>query len=61
MISEIPRFHDGLLTGIVLGEQSATVYLRQSTGEEYTLTLSGVEVLQIEGFRQATSSQWWKW
>lgn len=52
MVSEVPRFHDGLLTGIILGEQSATVYLRQSTGEEYTLTLSGLEVLQMEDFRQ---------
>ncbi len=51
-MSEVPHFHDGALIGVVLGEESATVYLRQSTGEEYTLTLSGLEVLQMEDFRQ---------
>ncbi|MFC3213027.1 hypothetical protein [Novosphingobium panipatense] len=45
-------FHDGELTGIVLGSETATVFLRQATGGEYTLTLAGVEVLHMEDFRQ---------
>jgi len=52
MAPKVPHFHDGLLTGIVLGENKATVFLRQSTGDEYTLTLSGLEILQMEDFRQ---------
>ncbi|MFC0684163.1 hypothetical protein [Novosphingobium clariflavum] len=45
-------FHDGELTGIVLGSETATVFLRQATGDEYTLTLAGLEVLQMQDFRQ---------
>ncbi|WP_226018574.1 hypothetical protein [Novosphingobium sp. FKTRR1] len=52
MVPELSHFHDGLLTGIVLGEQAATIFLRKSTGEDYTLMLSGLEVLQMEDFRQ---------
>jgi hypothetical protein len=52
MAQEIPHFHDGYLTGIILNEQGATVYLCQVTGEEYALTLSGLEALQMEDFRQ---------
>ena len=49
---EIPHFHDGLLTGIVLFDKTATVFLQQSSGEQYKLLLSGLEVLQMEDFRQ---------
>jgi hypothetical protein len=52
MVSNLPHFHDGLLTGVVLGDKTATVFLRQSSGEEYRLLLSGLEVLQMEDFRQ---------
>ena len=52
MSSEIPHFHDGLLTGIVLGDKTATVFLQQSSGEQCKLLLSGLEVLQMEDFRQ---------
>lgn len=45
-------FHDGLITGIVLGSDTATILLQQTTGEEYTLTLTGLEVLHMEDFRQ---------
>jgi Trk K+ transport system NAD-binding subunit len=45
-------FHDGLLNGIVLGSNTATIHLQQTTGEEYTLTLAGLEVLHMEDFRQ---------
>lgn len=52
MVSEIPHFHEGLLTGVVLGDKTATVFLQQSSGEEYKLLLSGLGALQMEDFRQ---------
>jgi hypothetical protein len=55
MAHAIPDFHDGLLTGIVLGSDTATILLQQTTGEEYTLTLAGLEALHIEDFRQGNA------
>jgi len=55
MAPEVPHFHDGSLDGIILGENSAKVFLRQSTGEGHTLTLSGLETLQMEDFRQGNT------
>jgi len=52
MAIDLPHFHDGLMTGITLGDASATVFLRKVSGEEYALALEGVEALQIEDLRQ---------
>lgn len=60
MASVFSDLHDGLLTGIVLGDEMATVFLRRETGEEYTLTLAGLEVLQMEDFRQGNTISWSK-
>ncbi len=55
MAIEIPHFHDGSFDGITLGEKSAKVFLRKSNGEQYMLTLSGLEALQMEDFRQGNT------
>lgn len=52
MAHAFSNFHDGLLTGIVLGSDTATILLQRTTGEEYKLTLAGLEVLHMEDFRQ---------
>jgi hypothetical protein len=48
-------FHDSQLTGIILGSKTATIFLEQSTGQQYTLTLAGLEVLHMENFRQGNT------
>jgi hypothetical protein len=53
MSSDIPRFHDGLVTGIRVTEKSATLFLRQTNDEEYALDLEGLEVLHMEDFQQS--------
>ncbi len=53
MSSDVPRFHDGLVTGIIVAGKSAALFLRQTNGEEYALDLEGLEVLHMEDFRQA--------
>ena len=55
MSSDIPRFHDGLLVGIILREGSATVHVKDASGVEYALDLDGIEALQMDEFRQANS------
>lgn len=55
MASEFPYFHDGSLDGITLGEESAKIFLRKATGEQHTLMLFGLEVLQMEDFRQGNT------
>ena len=49
---EIPSFHDGYVTSIVLGEKAATLGLRQCDGPDYELVLAGVEALEVDDFRQ---------
>jgi hypothetical protein len=49
---DIPTFHDGHLTGIVLKEKGAVVSLRRSDGSEYTLALTGLKALQVADFRE---------
>lgn len=51
MSSDLPRFHDALVTGITVAEKSATSFLRQTNSEGYALDLEGVEVLHMEDFR----------
>ena len=50
-------FHDGQLTGIRLFEQSAVLYLRRLDASEHELTLEGLEVLEMSGFRQGNIVQ----
>ena len=52
MSSDVPSFHDGSVMGVVLGKELATLYMRQSSGQEFTLTLEGLEFLQMEDFRE---------
>lgn len=51
-MQSIPHFHDGYVTGIRLRDQAATVYIRQVDGADFELALEGLEVLQMEDFRQ---------
>jgi hypothetical protein len=52
MADSFPSFHDGYLTGIQVAEGQAMISLRQLKGACYELRLDGVELLQIEDFRQ---------
>lgn len=51
-LDEIPRFGDGYLTGIEVGEENATLGLKRYDGAGYKLHLSGLEALQANEFRQ---------
>ena len=44
-------FHDGRLTSIAVADSSAVLGLRQAEGREFTMTLAGVEALNVDGFR----------
>jgi len=44
-------FHDGHLTSIAVADSSAVLGLRQAEGREFTMTLTGIEALNVDGFR----------
>ena len=44
-------FHDGHLTSIAVADSSAVLGLRQAEGREFTMTLTGVEAINVDGFR----------
>jgi len=44
-------FHDGHLRSIAVSDSSAVLGLKQADGSEFTMTLTGVEALNVDGFR----------
>lgn len=44
-------FHDGHLASISIADSSAVLGLKQADGNEFTMTLTGVEALNVDGFR----------
>ena len=52
MRTDFPEFHDGWFDGIRVGEDTATLYLRERNGKDRTLILEGVKALQMDDFRQ---------
>lgn len=55
MAREISNLHDASIDGIMIGESTARVFLRKSTGEQHTLTLFGLEALHMKAFRQSNT------
>lgn len=51
-MNAIPNFHDGNLTGVRLGDKSATIYVQRVDGVDYEIGLVGLEALQAENLRQ---------
>jgi hypothetical protein len=49
--ADVPSFHDGRLNAVALGANGATLGLCDSGGNAYELELTGLEALQIDGFR----------
>ena len=52
MKSKAFPFHDGYLVSITVKEHTAVLGLKQVDGEEFVMTLGGVEALSIDGFRE---------
>jgi hypothetical protein len=52
MTSKAFPFHDGYLVSVSVTDHSAILGLKQVGGEEFVMTLSGLEALSIDGFRQ---------
>jgi hypothetical protein len=47
-----PNFHDGHVDGVFNNGSEVHVFLRDVSGEKFTLVLRGVEALQIMNFKQ---------
>jgi hypothetical protein len=45
-------FHDGYLVSVSMEENTAVLGLKQDQGDEFAMTLGGVEALSIDGFRE---------
>ena len=52
MNSKAFPFHDGYLVSVSVKENTAVLGLRQVSGDEFVMTLGGLEALSIDGFRQ---------
>lgn len=52
MNSKAFPFHDGYLVSISVTEHAAILGLKQVGGDEFVMTLEGVEALSLDGFRQ---------
>jgi len=48
-------FHDGHLTSVAVADSSAVLGLKQADGSEFSMTLRGVEALNIDSFRQGNT------
>ncbi len=44
-------FHDGYLTSIAVADSNVVLGLRQAGDAEFLMTLTGVEALNVDGFR----------
>ncbi|MGN7999518.1 hypothetical protein [Sphingomonas sp. 22176] len=47
-----PSFHDGYMTGIAVGEGTATLSLKRANGEAWQLRLTAVQALKMDDFSQ---------
>ena len=52
MISKAFPFHDGYLVSVSVKDHTAVLGLKQVGGDEFVMTLGGLEALSIDGFRQ---------
>lgn len=52
MNSKAFPFHDGYLVSVSVKEHTAVLGLKQVGGDEFVMTLGGVEALSIDGFRE---------
>lgn len=52
MNSKAFPFHDGYLVSVSVKEHTAVLGLKQIGGDEFVMTLGGVEALSIDGFRE---------
>lgn len=52
MNSKAFPFHDGYLVSVSVKENTAVLGLRQVSGDEFVMTLGGLEALSIDGFRE---------
>lgn len=52
MNSKAFPFHDGYLVSVSVKEHSAILGLKQVSGDEFVMTLGGLEALSIDGFRE---------
>lgn len=52
MAEIFPSFHDGYMTGVAVGENSATLSLRRADGEAWQVRLTAVQALKMDDFRQ---------
>lgn len=47
-----PNFHDGYINGVLVAEESASIFLRTVSSEKFTIVLHGVKSLVMNDFRQ---------
>jgi hypothetical protein len=48
-----PNLHDGFVDGVLLtGDESATVMMRDVTGQTFSMQLIGIKALVCDDFRQ---------
>lgn len=47
-----PNFHDGYIDGVLVAEESASIFLRTVSSEKFTIVLHGVKSLVMNDFRQ---------
>jgi hypothetical protein len=47
-----PSFHDGYMTGVAVGEDTATLSLKRADGEAWQVSLTAVQALKMDDFRQ---------
>lgn len=52
MNSKAFPFHDGYLVSVSVKEHTAILGLKQVGGDEFVMTLGGLEALSIDGFRE---------
>jgi hypothetical protein len=52
MHSKAFPFHDGYLVSVSVAEHTAVLGLKQVSGDEFVMTLGGLEALSIDGFRE---------
>jgi hypothetical protein len=55
MNSKAFPFHDGYLVSVSVKEHTAVLGLKQVGGDEFVMTLGGLEALSIDGFREGNT------
>ncbi|QWT21269.1 hypothetical protein KPL74_04540 [Bacillus sp. NP157] len=51
-MDSIPPLHDGHLTGLLVKDQEARIFVQTAAGAPFTLILSGVKRLNVDGFAE---------